>query len=65
MRRGHFMVQEKRPPPKICFGVEILNQVQDLEGLQLAKDHKIRKKISHENRMDHWNKKSIFFELSY
>ena len=56
---------EKRPPPKVCSGVEILNQVQDLEGLQLSKDHKKRKKISHESRMDNWNKKNIFFELPY
>jgi len=56
---------EKRPPPKVCSGIEILNQVQDLEGVQLSKDPKIRKNISHENRMDNWNKKSIFFELPY
>ncbi|WMV09410.1 hypothetical protein MTR67_002795 [Solanum verrucosum] len=56
---------EKRPPPKMCSGIEILNQVQDLEGLQLSKDPKKRKKISHEKRKDNWNKKSIFFELPY
>ncbi|XP_049414667.1 uncharacterized protein LOC125877411 [Solanum stenotomum] len=57
--------QEKRPPPKMRSGIEILNQVQDLEGLQLSKDPKKRKKISHENRNDKWNKKSIFFQLPY
>nr|XP_009619376.1 uncharacterized protein LOC104111395 isoform X1 [Nicotiana tomentosiformis] len=46
-------------------GIEILNQVQDLEGIQLTKDPEKRKKISHENRKDNWNKKSIFFELPY
>ncbi|WMV38457.1 hypothetical protein MTR67_031842 [Solanum verrucosum] len=57
--------QEKSPPPKMRSGIEILNQVQDLEGLQLSKDPKKRKKISHENRNDNWNKKSIFFQLPY
>ncbi|WMV10036.1 hypothetical protein MTR67_003421 [Solanum verrucosum] len=56
---------ETRPPPKVHSGTEILNQVEDLEGLQLSKDPKKRKKISHENRKDNWNKKSIFFELPY
>ncbi|XP_015168116.1 uncharacterized protein [Solanum tuberosum] len=50
---------EKRPPPKVCSGIEILNQVQDLEGLPLSKDPKKRKKISHENREDNWNKKNL------
>ncbi|XP_075103619.1 uncharacterized protein LOC142178190 [Nicotiana tabacum] len=49
--------KEKRLPPKICSGIEILNQLQDLEGIQLTKDPKKRKKISHENRKDNWNKK--------
>ncbi|XP_060213001.1 uncharacterized protein LOC132640428 [Lycium barbarum] len=57
--------KEKRLPPKMCSGVEILNQVQDLEGLQLTKDPKKRIKISHDGRKDNWNKKSIFFELPY
>ncbi|XP_070043487.1 uncharacterized protein [Nicotiana tomentosiformis] len=56
--------KEKRLPPKICSGIEILNQLQDLEGIQLTKDPKKRKKISHENRKDNWNKKSIFFLTS-
>ncbi|WMV58589.1 hypothetical protein MTR67_051974 [Solanum verrucosum] len=57
--------QEKRPPQKMCSGIEILDQVQDLEGLQLSIDRKKRKKISLENRNDNWNKKSIFFQLLY
>ncbi|XP_060170527.1 uncharacterized protein LOC132601465 [Lycium barbarum] len=57
--------KEKRLPPKMHSGIEILNQVQDLKGLQLTNDPKKRKKISHENRKDNWNKKSIFFELPY
>ncbi|XP_033514313.1 uncharacterized protein [Nicotiana tomentosiformis] len=50
--------KEKRLPPKMCSGIEILNQLQDLEGIQLTKDLKKRKKISHENRKDNWNKKN-------
>ncbi|XP_060206292.1 uncharacterized protein LOC132633965 [Lycium barbarum] len=57
--------KEKRLPPKMRSGVEILNQVQDLEGLQLTKDPKKRIKISYDGRKDNWNKKSIFFELPY
>ncbi|WMV31114.1 hypothetical protein MTR67_024499 [Solanum verrucosum] len=56
---------EKRLPPKTCSGIEILNQVQDLEGQPLTKDPKKKRKISHEKRNDNWNKKSIFFELPY
>ncbi|KAH0650206.1 hypothetical protein KY284_030118 [Solanum tuberosum] len=50
---------ETRPPTKVHSGTEILNQVEDLEGLQLSKDPKKRKKISHENRKDNWNKKEL------
>ncbi|XP_059292571.1 uncharacterized protein LOC132046040, partial [Lycium ferocissimum] len=57
--------KEKRLPPKMRSGVEILNQVQDLEGFHLTKDPKKRIKISHDGRKDNWNKKSIFFELPY
>ncbi|WMV40936.1 hypothetical protein MTR67_034321 [Solanum verrucosum] len=56
---------EKRLPPKTCSGIDILNQVQDLEGQPLTKDPKKKRKISHEKRKDNWNKKSIFFELPY
>ncbi|KAH0657059.1 hypothetical protein KY285_031941 [Solanum tuberosum] len=49
---------ETRPPTKVHSGTEILNQVEDLERLQLTKDPKKRKKISHENRKDNWNKKN-------
>ncbi|XP_019242142.1 PREDICTED: uncharacterized protein LOC109223532 isoform X1 [Nicotiana attenuata] len=57
--------KERRLPPKIRSGIEILNQVRDLEGLHLTKDPKKKIKISHENRKDNWNKRSIFFELPY
>lgn len=57
--------EEKRLPPKKLSGIEILYQVQDLEGLQLTKEPKKRIKISHDSRKDNWNKKSIFFELAY
>ncbi|XP_019253815.1 PREDICTED: uncharacterized protein LOC109232499 [Nicotiana attenuata] len=50
--------KEKRLPPKMQSGIEILNQVQDLEGIQLTNDPKKKKKISHENRKDNWNKKN-------
>ncbi|XP_015167842.1 uncharacterized protein [Solanum tuberosum] len=56
---------EKRLPPKTCSGIDILNQVQDLEGEPLTKDPKKKRKISHEKRNDNWNKKSIFLELPY
>ncbi|KAH0654399.1 hypothetical protein KY289_032077 [Solanum tuberosum] len=49
--------EERSPSPHMRSGIEILNQVQDLEGQQLSKDPKKRKKISHENRNDNWNKK--------
>ncbi|WMV32370.1 hypothetical protein MTR67_025755 [Solanum verrucosum] len=57
--------KEERVAPKICSGIEILDKMQDLEGIQLSKDPKKRKKISHEKGQDNWNKKSIFFELPY
>ncbi|WMV07748.1 hypothetical protein MTR67_007374 [Solanum verrucosum] len=57
--------EEKTLPPKKRSGIEILHQVQDLEGLQLTKEPKKRIKISHDSRKDNWNKKSIFFELPY
>ncbi|WMV20185.1 hypothetical protein MTR67_013570 [Solanum verrucosum] len=57
--------EEKSLPSKKRSGIEILHQVQDLEGLQLTKEPKKRIKISHDSRKDNWNKKSIFFELPY
>ncbi|XP_033517330.1 uncharacterized protein [Nicotiana tomentosiformis] len=57
--------KDKRLPPKMCYGIEILNQVEDLKGFQLTKDPKKRIKISHDVRKDNWNKRSIFFELPY
>ena len=38
----------KISPPKVSSCIEILNQVQDLEGLHLSKDPKIKKKKSYE-----------------
>ncbi|XP_073049563.1 uncharacterized protein [Primulina eburnea] len=47
------------------FSADVLAQVNDLEGIILNKDVKRKVKISHENRGDNWNKKSIFFEIPY
>nr|XP_016473713.1 PREDICTED: uncharacterized protein LOC107795561 [Nicotiana tabacum] len=57
--------KERRLPPNILSGEDILDQVADLDGLPLTKDPKKKPKISHESRGDNWNKKSIFFDLSY
>ncbi|WMV46610.1 hypothetical protein MTR67_039995 [Solanum verrucosum] len=57
--------KEESLAPKIRSGIEIFDQVQDLEGLPLSKDPKKRKKLSHEKWQDNWNKKNIFFELPY
>ncbi|XP_020081242.1 uncharacterized protein LOC109704874 [Ananas comosus] len=57
--------KERGYAPKLFSGDEILEQVQDLEGVILTKAANKRVKISHSNRGDNWNKKSIFFELSY
>ena len=50
-------------PPIPLFESEVLDQVQDLEGIVLSKAPKVKVKIDHEKRGDNWNKKSIF--LSY
>lgn len=52
-------------PPKPLTGEDILNQVKDLEGVILSKDVSKKTKVSHDNRGDNWNKKSIFFKLPY
>jgi len=39
--------------------------VKDLENPILTKAPHLKLKISHEKRGDNWNKKSIFFQLSY
>nr|XP_009791293.1 PREDICTED: uncharacterized protein LOC104238594 [Nicotiana sylvestris]XP_009791294.1 PREDICTED: uncharacterized protein LOC104238594 [Nicotiana sylvestris] len=57
--------KERRLPPKILFGEDILGHVADLDVLQLTKDPKKKIQISHESRGDNWNKKSIFFDLPY
>nr|XP_016454527.1 PREDICTED: uncharacterized protein LOC107778742 [Nicotiana tabacum] len=57
--------KERRLPPEILSGEDILDQVADLDSLPLTKDPKKKIKISHESRSDNWNKKSIFFDLPY
>ncbi|XP_075097586.1 uncharacterized protein LOC107787862 [Nicotiana tabacum] len=57
--------KERRLPPKVLSGEDILNQVADLDGLLLTKDLKKKPKISHESRSDNCNKKSISFGLPY
>ncbi|XP_020082200.1 uncharacterized protein LOC109705831 isoform X1 [Ananas comosus] len=57
--------KERGCAPKLLTGDEILGQVQDLEGIILTKYANKRQKISHSDRGDNWNKKSIFFELPY
>ncbi|XP_070053613.1 uncharacterized protein [Nicotiana tomentosiformis] len=57
--------KERRLPPKMLSGDDILDQVADLDSLQLTKDPKKNVEISHESRGDNWNKKSIFFDLPY
>ncbi|XP_052176708.1 uncharacterized protein LOC127791014 [Diospyros lotus] len=52
-------------PPKHLTGQDILDQVKDLEGVILSKDASKKTKVSHDNRRDNWNKKSIFFKLPY
>ena len=54
---------EMDDPPIPLSGSEVLDQVQDLEGILLSKAPKVKVKIDHEKRGDNWNKKSIF--LSY
>jgi hypothetical protein len=44
---------------------EVLQQVDDLEGIILSKDQSKKSKISHSERGDNWTKKSIFFKLPY
>ncbi|CAI0559256.1 unnamed protein product, partial [Linum tenue] len=56
---------EKRGQPRRFSGYEILNQVQDLEGICLTKCPKAKVKISNDERGDNWKKKSIFFDLPY
>ncbi|XP_059279095.1 uncharacterized protein LOC132033211 [Lycium ferocissimum] len=57
--------KERKKPPKILSGNDILHQVADLDGITLSKDPKKKTKISHDSRGDNWNKKSIFFDLPY
>ncbi|WCJ39818.1 hypothetical protein M5689_020778 [Euphorbia peplus] len=57
--------KELRPPPKPLSGSDIIAAVTDLEGIILSKDLSKKTKISHAERGDNWNKKSILFELFY
>ena len=56
---------ELEGPPVPLLGGDVLAQVQDLEGIPLSKAANVKVKIDHEKRGDNWNKKSIFFQLSY
>ncbi|KAK6793985.1 hypothetical protein RDI58_007438 [Solanum bulbocastanum] len=58
-------LSEWRLPPNTLSGDDILDQVADLDGLPLTNDPKKKIKVSHKNRGDIWNKKSIFFYLPY
>ena len=55
------MVIEFRDPPEPLTGDEVLQQVNNLEGIVLSKDPSKKTKISHSERGDNWLKKSIFF----
>ncbi|XP_052171518.1 uncharacterized protein LOC127787497 [Diospyros lotus] len=57
--------RERGVAPNLLSGVDVLKQVQDLEGITLTKSRQLKTKINHENRGDNWNKKSIFFKLPY
>ncbi|XP_015169588.1 uncharacterized protein [Solanum tuberosum] len=56
---------ERRLPPNTLSGDDILDQVADLDGLPLTNDQKKKVKVSHDSRVDNWNKKSIVFDLPY
>jgi len=55
------MVIEFRDPPEPLTEDEVLQQVNNLEGIVLSKDPSKKTKISHSERGDNWLKKSIFF----
>ena len=42
-----------------------MDQVADLEGIILSKDASKKTKVSHDERGDSWNKRSIFCNLPY
>jgi len=56
---------ELRDAPVPLSGDDVLEQVKDLEGIPLSKAAHVKVKLSHEQRGDNWNKKSIFFKLAY
>ena len=57
--------RERRLPPRPISGSDMLEQVQDLDGMTLTKAIGKKVKISHATRGDNWNKKSICFQLPY
>ncbi|CAN1343615.1 hypothetical protein LINPERPRIM_LOCUS39853 [Linum perenne] len=57
--------KETRGKPKQFSGYEIVDQINDLQGITLTKCSKSKSRISHEIRGDNWNKRSIFFDLRY
>ena len=54
-----------RDAPVPLSGDDVLEQVKDLEGIPLSKAAHVKVKLSHEQRGDNWNKKSIFFFSNY
>ncbi|CAN1129189.1 hypothetical protein LINPERPRIM_LOCUS17285 [Linum perenne] len=57
--------KEKGVKPRSFSGDDLLRQMDDLEGIVLTRCPKTKVKISHSDRGDNWNKKSIFFRLPY
>ncbi|CAN1132472.1 hypothetical protein LINPERHAP2_LOCUS16281 [Linum perenne] len=57
--------KETRGKPRQFSGYEIVDQINDLHGITLTRCSKSKHKVSHEIRGDNWNKRSIFFNLSY
>ncbi|WVZ75536.1 hypothetical protein U9M48_023579 [Paspalum notatum var. saurae] len=51
--------REYRGAPKPLMGDEVLDQVNDLEGIVLSKDPSKKTKISHSERGDNWLKKNV------
>ena len=56
---------ETREPPAPLTGENVMQQVADLAGIILSKDKSKKTKVSHDDRGDNWNKRSIFCDLPY
>ena len=56
---------ETREPPTPLTGKNVMDQVANLEGIILSKDASKKTKVSHDERGDTWNKRSIFCNLPY